>query len=614
MPSTRPTWWCWCAAASALLAACGERGSSLTEPTCPAARASADVTHFHGDARRLGWRGREPDLQPAALREGQFGALWRSPPFDAATLDGRSYEAHAYASPLYVDAVQRADGGRGALVFTATSNGWVYAISASQPGCRGNTHAPGEIVWRTQLGTPAPIASLDGGMPMGVLGTPVIDLEAVPPRLYVAAMDAGAGWRAFALELGSGRVLDGWPVTIEDAALGAVNSNGPARFQRADAMSQRTALALSPDGALLYLGFGTYRGQGVGWLVAIDTSRPAIAHAFSSAPYSEEHSNGGIWGPAGPTVAGDGSVFLTTGNSPPDTQGAPRTFGNSLLRLDRALALQARYTPFNYCALDTGNIEIGASQPLLLPELDPARSATPNLIAFGGKQGSVYLLDRDRLGEAGDRRTACTDDSSADASLLPPEDQPQFGRRGPLNVFGPYSERFGEVDYARMRSKLAYFPAPGGEVWLYATGATKRAEDSIENVAPSLARLRLALTPGEPAHLALDRTNRSTAPALRGGASFPDVAFMNPGSPVVTSDGSENPIVWVLDANALRSASLLGPEAPRPVLYAFDGTTLQRLWQSDASALGTGGKYAVPAIAHGQVFVATDRLYAFGVR
>jgi hypothetical protein len=111
----------------------------------------------------------------------------------------------------------------------------------------------------------------------------------------------------FALELATGLVLDGWPVPIDDAALAAVNSNGPARFQQADAMSQRSALALSPDGARLYVAFGTYRGQGVGWLVAIDTQQPAIAHAFSSAPFSEQRSNGGIWGAPGrpwpPTAA-----------------------------------------------------------------------------------------------------------------------------------------------------------------------------------------------------------------------------------------------------------------------------------------------------------------------
>ncbi len=55
-------------------------------------------------------------------------------------------------------------------------------------------------------------------------------------------------------------------------------------------------------------------------------------------------------------------------------------------------------------------------------------TATARLVAFGGKQGTVYLLDRDTL-------TA--------------------GACGPLKVFGPYSERYRQGDWAKMRSTPA---------------------------------------------------------------------------------------------------------------------------------------------------------------
>jgi hypothetical protein len=338
----------------------------------------------------------------------------------------------------------------------------------------------------------------------------------------------------------------------------------------------------------------------VGWLVAIDTERAAIAHAFSTAPFIEPISNGGIWGSAGPTVDPSGDVYVTTGNSPAQAKDAASTFGNSLLRLDGELSLRGSYTPFNYCALDAANIDLSGSQPLLLPELAGSATSTPRLIAFGGKQGNVYLIDRDVIAARTERRPACGDDSAADESLLPPGPQAHLGRRGPLNVFGPYSDRFGELDHAKMRSKLAYFRDAAGDHWLFASGATKRDEESIENVPPSLAKLQVVLAPGEPAYLQIARTN-------------PEVAFVNPGSPWVSSDGGEGAIVWVLDENALRTASLLEPDAPRPVLYAFDGDTLQLLWRSEADTMAAGGKYATPAIAHGIVYVATDRLYAFGV-
>jgi mono/diheme cytochrome c family protein len=83
---------------------------------------------------------------------------------------------------------------------------------------------------------------------------------------------------------------------------------------------------------------------------------------------------------------------------------------------------------------------------------------------------------------------------------------------------------------------------------------------------------------------------------------------------VVTSRGSADAIVWVLDENARRSAPLAGPAAPRPVLYALDAMTLELLWKSAPGELHTSGKYNEPAFAHGMVFVGTDRIQAFGER
>ena len=70
----------------------------------------------------------------------------------------------------------------------------------------------------------------------------------------------------------------------------------------------------------------------------------------------------------------------------------------------------------------------------------------------------------------------------------------------------------------------------------------------------------------------------------------------------------------MLDENAARSASLLDARTPRPILYAVDAATLRPVWQSPPAILDTGGKYATPAVAHGFVFVGTDRVQAFGLR
>ena len=48
------------------------------------------------------------------------------------------------------------------------------------------------------------------------------------------------------------------------------------------------------------------------------------------------------------------------------------------------------------------------------------------------------------------------------------------------------------------------------------------------------------------------------------------------------------------------------------MLYGFDGTTMHLLYKSGATDLDVGGKYVEPVVAHGVVFVATDRIQAFG--
>jgi hypothetical protein len=579
-------------AALVLAAACG-RGPDTRALTT----SSVNTLAFHGDGPRLGWNAREATLTPAVVGGGRFGLLWQSPALDEVTIASRRYGPHLYASPLYVDGVTLADpalaDARPGVVFVATSNGYAYAVGAS-PSAAGPA---GAILWRTRLTTPAVAPHLDGGVPMGVLGTPIIDLRATPPRLYVASMDAARGWQVFALALDSGAVLPGWPVTLDDDALGAVNGNGPARQPEATAVSQRGALALSPAGDLLYVTFGTYWSEGVGFLVAVDTAAATVTRSFSSAPWSERHSSGGMWGAGGPAVDRDGSVWVTTGNSPPGSGPAPRTWGNSLLRFGPRLSLLGAYTPWNYCHLDDHNIDLGASAPLLLPPLDPALAG---LVVFGGKQGNVYLVDRQALVTAAER-PPCGADPAADRSLLPPEPQPHLGARGPLNVFGPYSEELGELDYAKMRTRLAYFRDGEGRSFLFAAGATKDGADASRSVPPSLVRLALVTPPGRPPHL---------APAGSNGA----VAFVNPGSPVVSSDGPTGPVVWVVDASAGRQASLLDPATPGPRLFAFDGVTLGALWASPPGALPIGGKYVTPVVAHGTVFVGADRLYAFGAR
>jgi hypothetical protein len=196
-------------------------------------------------------------------------------------------------------------------------------------------------------------------------------------------------------------------------------------------------------------------------------------------------------------------------------------------------------------------------------------------------------------------RPGCSTVSSNDRSLLPPGGQPQFAAPGPLNIFGPYSENYTDLDYAKSRSTPAYFQAADGTTYLFATGSTKQTVSSQTTVPPCVARLKIIKTPGKPAYLAIDAVQNS-------------ITMLSPGSPVITSNGSSNAIIWVLVGNVLRTANLLDPNTPHPILYAFD-QDLNILWNSTQTQLNAGGKYMTPVFARGVAFVGTDRVQAFGL-
>jgi hypothetical protein len=490
-------------------------------------------------------------------------------------------------------------GRRHDLVLVATNLGEVLAINARRDG----DLAPGRVLWRHAFGSPCHLqpAPLDG-VPTGILATPVVDLAR--GRVYVTHCDETRRWQAQALALGSGAPLAGWPVSLDEPALNAVNANaGPSRVaptRKHDFRVQRGALNLSPDGTRLYVVFGETE---TGWLASIDTTTPRLRGAFAAVAMPHRGS-GGIWGAAGPAVDADGRVYVVTGSGFGGWKDQAHDWTQSVLALedgDAGLRLRGTYTPFNHCRTAAMDIDLGSGGPMLfdLPAHGDAR-ATP-LLALGGKQGNAYLLSRDRMPGRLDRRPACGDDAARDGSLLAPTAQPQFGSRGPLNLFGPYSDKDAALDLARARSVPALLREPDGGTLLFFTGNTKAAEGSATSVPPSLVRVRVQRKGAGAPWLAVDV--RDTVHV-----------FGNPGSPVVSSrpDGGAA-VVWVLDENAPRSASLApAPEAPQPVLYALDARSLRELWRSAPGTLATSGKYNAPTFGAGLVFVGTDRLQAFG--
>jgi hypothetical protein len=576
-----------------------------------------DIVTITGTRARVGWNAAETALTPA--NAGGLQLKWESAAFAAGTAptaDGgmMTQSGKALGSPLLAEGVQIPGVGTVSVMLATTGAGWIYAVNASPMA--GTVPAPGSILWSKQLTSPT---AVDPDQLMGVLSTPVVDLQSNPPRVYVVSADVTSGWQVFALSLIDGTIITGWPLTINDAALGPVAVNGPSTvsWKATSHATQRGALNLSKDRKYLYAGFAGLHDASPGWLVVVDTAAGAVPTAFAE-PSTVLIANAGIWAHTGITVDDDGKVFANTGNSPlnpPDAGPTPGVWGESLLAFAPGvpLTLKGTYTPWNYCSMDSPmDADLGVGSPLLIPPLDPATTSTPRLAVFGSKQGNMYLVDRDNLPGRLDQRQACSTDPTTDKSLLPPNPQPQFGTTGPLNVFGPYTEAPVKLK-SRYRSSAAYFRGPCGDNYVYVTGNTKLVatlptdggvDNSNVDVPPSVVRLKIVTTPGKPAYLAVDATEKT-------------LAMVNPSTPVITSNGSSDPIVWVMDTflNDADSndAGASAKNNPRNVLHAIDATTMQPLWQTGQGELGIGANFTIPVVKHGVVYIATDRVRAYGL-
>lgn len=556
-----------------------------------------DKLNYHYDRQRSGWNPHENKLTPQSLLGSGFTQLWQTPQFDV--VDGE--EPRLFASPLYVDRLTinsgPYEGKTFSVVFASTDVGYLYAVNATAV----DDIAPGTILWKTRISETKPSR-------FGNISTPVIDIKR--QRIYTVGNNETGPNRVFALDLRSGEQIASWPVALDSVTINepGVKRNGDTYFPSERLLIQRGALTLNSDGSRLYV---TFAGNW-GWIVSIDTQSASVASAFSVTTREEE--NGGIWSSAGPSIDPEGYIHMATGSNVQvilNKLGLPGVFpdsennwGQSVIRLrddpEEGFVLMGTYSPFNWAIAQVNDIDLSSSGTVVI-DLDPATTSTPHLLVAGGKQGNVYLIDRANMPGSLVKRPAISDDPSTDGSLLSPEIQPQFGKQGPLNVFGPYGDENAMNDQARSRTTSAYFKSETGKNYVFSTGSQKTGEKLDVSTPPGLARLEIVTAPDKPAYLRIDQLEKTQT-------------FHNPGSPIVTSNGGRDAIVWVLDTNAPRTTPIKGPKSQqRPILYAFDALTFKLLWKSAPGELGPTGKYNEPAIANGVVYVGTDRIQAYGL-
>jgi hypothetical protein len=167
-------------------------------------------------------------------------------------------------------------------------------------------------------------------------------------------------------------------------------SSGGANFNPLT-QNQRAGLALV--GGVVYVAYASHGDNPVyyGWVVGYNASNLSLVSVFNDDPGS---GFGGIWMSGGAPAADSNSLYVITGNGNFDGN---TQFGDSFLRLSPGGGMNVTgfFSPNDQASLSSGDLDLGSGGAAILVDQPTA----PNhLLIGGGKEGTMYLLNRDNLG------------------------------------------------------------------------------------------------------------------------------------------------------------------------------------------------------------------------
>jgi hypothetical protein len=518
------------------------------------AGAQVSVVTAHNDIARTGQNQNETILTPSNVNPSQFGQLFSYP------VNGEIYAQPLFVSPVVIPG----KGQHNNVVYVATNQDMVYAFDGNNNG--GVNAGP---LWQVSLltnTTPAGTYSSESG----VLGTPVIDLSSNTMYLVSSETQNSSDiFRLHALDITTGAEKFGGPVRIHTSVpgTGSGSSGGVLPFNESLVLNRPGLLLLN---GVVYVAFGSIGDIGAwhGWIFSYNATTLNQIDVLCT---SANGSGAGIWmgGTGLMAEVNDpskpyGRMFVATGNgsfnaSSPYT--SAMSYGMSVLDLDLTggvMTVQDSFTPYNEAALDSQDGDLGSGGPVLLPtETTPSGSILSPLVEVG-KSGMIYILDRNNLGGF---------NPSGDHVVKEVQTPVSSGKNWGAGIWGSPAYWNGNI---------------------YFGGKNPGANDSIS----AYSFLQGVL---------------SSKPTSQTVEQFP---YPTP-TPSISSNGTTNGIVWVLDNAAYGVGS--------GVLLAYDAFNLSSLLYSSNVNLprdnpGPALKFTVPTIANGRVFVgASGQLSVYGL-
>jgi hypothetical protein len=348
------------------------------------------VTTWRYDSSRSGVNSQEYALTKQNVQTSTFGKLFSCP-----------VNGYIYAQPLWVSNVSIGSSVHN-MVFVATDHDSLYAFDADGPGCKNVwSNSSISLLGPGEAAVPSPNLNTSSfGATVGVTGTPVIDPSS--QSIYLVAMSYNPNFNSFiqrlhAIDITTGQERPGSPVEISASVAGSGydNSNGIVTFDP-QRQNQRPALLLL--NGVIYVSWASFDDTDYyhGWVIGYSTSTLAQVSIFNDTPDGRE---GGIWmSGGGPAVDPQGSIYLLTGNGDFTANSiGGRDYGDTFLKLNAGLSVTDWFTPYNQASLSQADLDLGGGGAVIF--IDQSVGPYPHLIVGGGKGGTLYLLNRDNLGQ-----------------------------------------------------------------------------------------------------------------------------------------------------------------------------------------------------------------------
>jgi hypothetical protein len=439
----------------------------------------AGIYTWHNNNSRNGANTQEYALTPTNVNPTSFGKL------ASCTVDGA-----VYAQPLWVANLTVA-GARHNVVFVATEHDGLFAFDADSTAC--------QVLWQANLidtahgaatgetTIPPHVVGVGDGdtVPeIGVTSTPVIDPTTNIIYVETKSVDstlANFYHRLHAIDITTGLEKTGSPVLIAGTYPGTGDGGTVTTFNPKQE-HQRSGLALV--GGIVYIGWAAHEDDApwYGWMMGYQYSGGAFTQTsvFNAAPNIAQNAAGaGIWMSGGaPPADSSGNLYVLTGNGEFNANNGNGTapnnnYGDSMLKMTPALTVAAYFTPSDQASDVTNDNDFGAGGAALVADL-PITGGTLHALLCGGKDGYLYLLNRDILGGYGDSaalQRIQLNGQVFDTGALWNNDYFLAGAGGSLSQFTPTLSAT-NVQYNLTASSSHVFMFPGATPSVSGSGTT----------------------------------------------------------------------------------------------------------------------------------------------